>query len=125
MTMKSFSLAVVAALLVAVPAWAHHSHANYELNEFLELDATVTQVMWINPHVWLYVDVENEDGTTSTWALEGGSVGALTRGGWQRDTLQVGDQIRVRCHHLKDGDDGCLLGYISTPDGRITDKEFD
>ncbi|MEE8440021.1 MAG: DUF6152 family protein, partial [Micropepsaceae bacterium] len=80
--MKSLGLASLAALLIAVPAWAHHSHANYELNEFLELDATVTQVMWINPHVWLYVDVEKEDGTTSTWALEGGSVGALTRGGW-------------------------------------------
>ena len=56
MIMKSLGLASLAALLIAVPSWAHHSHANYELNEFLELDATVTQVMWINPHVWLYVD---------------------------------------------------------------------
>ena len=123
--LKSFGLAAAAAALFALPALAHHSHANYELNEFMELEGTITQVMWINPHVWLYMEVEKDDGTSSVWALEGGSVGALIRGGWQPDTLKVGDVIQVRCHHLKDGDDGCLLGYVSTPDGRITDKEFD
>jgi hypothetical protein len=120
---KSFGLAALAAVLMAVPAWAHHSHANYELNEFIEMDGTVTQVMWINPHVWLYMEVEKEDGSMGVWALEGGSVGALMRGGWQPDSIQVGDTIHVRCHHLKDGSDGCLLGYITNDE--FSDKEFD
>jgi hypothetical protein len=119
MHLKALGLAAVTALAFAVPALAHHSHANYEQNEFIELDGTITQVMWMN------MEVEKEDGTSGVWALEGGSVGALMRGGWQQDTLKVGDEVHVRCHHLKDGSDGCLLGYVSTPDGRITDKEFD
>jgi hypothetical protein len=83
MHFKAIGLAALTALVLTIPALAHHSHANYEQAEFIEMDGTITQVMWMNPHVWLYVEVEKEDGTSSVWALEGGSVGALTRGGWQ------------------------------------------
>ena len=123
MQLKAFALAATSALLLAYPALAHHSHANYEQAEFIEMEGTVTQVMWMNPHVWLYMEVEKDDGTSSVWALEGGSIGALMRGGWQPDSIQVGDPIQVRCHHLKDGSDGCLLGYVTTDE--FEGKEFD
>ena len=77
MQLKAFALAATSALLLAYPALAHHSHANYEKAEFIEMEGTVTQVMWMNPHVWLYMEVEKDDGTSSVWALEGGSIGAL------------------------------------------------
>jgi hypothetical protein len=117
-------VAVAAAMVIAVPAWAHHSHANYKTNEWVELSGTVTEVLWMNPHVWLYMEVTNPQGGTSVWALEGGSVGVLTREGWTRDTIKVGDSINVRCHHLQTEAEGCLLGFVTGINGVAMDKEF-
>ena len=51
------------------------------------------------------------------------SPAALTRGGWKKDTVKVGDDINVKCHLAKDGSNNCLLGFLTTPGG--TPKEFD
>ena len=125
MTLKSFSFAAAAAFALTMPAstWAHHSHANYRQAEFIVMEGTVTTVSWMNPHVWLYMEVIDTEGQPNVWALEGGGIRALTGGGWTRDTIKVGDKISVRCHHLKDGSNGCLLGYVTTSDG--VEKEFD
>ena len=123
MQFKSYILAAVATLALAVPAWAHHSHANYDSSEYVFMDGTITEVHWMNPHVWLYLDITDEAGESNVWALEGGSIGALTRGGWRRDSIAVGDPISVRCYPLRDGSDGCLLGYITIPGQE--EKEFD
>ena len=80
-------------------------------------------LLWINPHTWIHLEVTNPDGTTTDWALEGGGINALTQRGWQRDDIQAGDTISVRCHRLRDGAQGCLLGYIKTEDG--VEKEWD
>jgi len=123
MQFKSYILTALAALALASPAWAHHSHANYDLNEFLIMDGTVTEVFWINPHVWLSLEVVNEEGEPNVWVLEGASVGQLLRDGWRQDSMVVGDPISVRCHPLRDGSDGCLLGYITLPGEE--EKEYD
>ena len=123
MQFRSHILAAVATLALAAPAWAHHSHANYDSSEWVEFDGMITEVHWMNPHVWLYLEIEDEAGEEKVWALEGGSIGALTRGGWRRDSMAVGDDIHVRCYLLRDGSDGCLLGYITIP-GQA-EKEFD
>ena len=126
MHFKTVSLAAAAALAIGVPAaWAHHSHANYHPTEWTNLSGTVKEVQWMNPHVWLYIEVANQQGVKKTWALEGGSPAALLRGGWKPDTVKVGDNISVRCHALKDGSEGCLLGYLTHSNGSVKDKEFD
>lgn len=116
------------ALLICLPVWtaplsAHHSHGNYSLQEYIQFEAEVREVLWLNPHVWVQVDVTDENGEVATWALEGGSIAALTRRGWAQDDLQPGDLIQVRCHQLRDGSNGCLLGYVTPPGGE--EKEFD
>ena len=123
MHLKSIGLAVVTAAAIALPAWAHHSHANYEAIAWIDLKGTVKEVQWLNPHVWVYIDVQDDKGQTRLWSLEGGSPAALTRGGWKKDSVKVGDTINVKCHHLKDKSDGCLLGFLTTPGG--IPKEFD
>ena len=124
MLLKSFGLAAVAAVAIALPAWAHHSHANYEAIKWLDLHGQVTELQWLNPHVWVYLDVKNaKTGEMEQWALEGGSPAALTRGGWKKDTVHVGDMINVKCHLAKDGTNNCLLGFLTTPGG--APKEFD
>ena len=123
MASRHLGLAAVAAFALAVPAWAHHSHANYQPTEWTELSGTVKDVQWMNPHVWVYLAVLDTKKKPHVWALEGGGPGALIRGGWKPDTVKVGDKISVKCHALKDGSDGCLLGFLTTEGG--APKEFD
>ncbi len=110
-------------VLIPCISLAHHSHGNYLRTDWILLDGTVTERHWMNPHSWLYLEVVNPDGPPIVWALEGASVTTLRRGGWTRDSVEVGDEISVRCHPLKDGSKGCLLGYITTAAG--VEKEFD
>ena len=125
MRFKSIALAAAAAPLLAIPAWAHHSHANYNTSAFTTVSGTITEVVWTNPHVWLYMEVANAQGRPQMWAMEGGSVTSLMRGGWQRNSLKPGDKVSVRCHRLRDGSEGCLLGFVTNINGTAMDKEFD
>ena len=103
MKLKTFGLAVASVLALAIPASAHHSHANYEAIKWTDISGKVSEVQWLNPHVWVYLDTKNAKGEMEQWALEGGSPAALTRGGWKKDTVKVGDTINVKCHIAKDG----------------------
>lgn len=123
MKYTAITLVVAVMLVRAVPVPAHHSHANYARQDWIELEGTVTNVHWMNPHVWIYLEVTGQSGAPVVWAMEGGSIAALTEGGWQPDSVQVGDEISARCMPLKDGSSGCLLGYITTE--QFEDKEFD
>ena len=125
MRFTSITLAAATAVLLSIPAWAHHSHANYNTTEFATLSGTITEVVWTNPHVWIYMDVANAQGRPQMWAMEGGSVTSLMRGGWQRNSIKPGDKISVRCHRLRDGSEGCLLGFVTNINGTAMDKEFD
>jgi len=119
----SLGIAVMAANVVALTAWAHHSHGNYNMTGYTEVEGTVTEVYWINPHAWMYVDVVNAQGETESWAMEAAGSTTLTRGGIDKDEVKPGDKIRVRCHPSRDGSNGCLLGFVTTYDG--VEKEWD
>ena len=60
---------------------AHHSHGNYEIGREIQFQGVVTEFHFANPHVWVFMDVENEYGETERWALEGGGTGSFSRGG--------------------------------------------
>lgn len=122
MQLKTSGIAIIAAQAVALSAWAHHSHGNYQMTEYTELDGTVTDIYWINPHAWIYMDVETENGMQN-WAMEAAGATTLTRVGIAEDELKPGDKIHVKCHALRDGSNGCLLGFVTTPDGVV--KEWD
>jgi len=115
---NTICIALLACALVVTPfaSLAHHSHGNYDIREYTELEGIVAGFIWINPHVWVHLDVDDGKGGTVTWAMEGGSINELSKKGWRKDSLQKGDKISARCHPLRDGARGCLLGYI-TPEG--------
>jgi len=97
-------LAALGALTVTVPAAAHHSFAaEFDSESPIELTGVVTKVEWMNPHTFFYIDVETENGDYENWALELGSPNGLTRRGWARNSLKVGDVVTVSGARARDG----------------------
>jgi len=116
----SGSLAAVCAAFLVMPAGAHHSHGNYT-DAFIDLQGTVKEVHLINPHSWIYLDVKSSTGQSQTWSLEATSRVALERMGITPDFLKPGDAVKARCHPLRDGSRGCLLGFLKARDGSVKD----
>ena len=101
----------------AVSLAAHHSHANYDISKWIVLEGTVKQVVMIAPHSIVYLDVKDEKGETVTWALEATNPIGIMGNGVKREDVRAGDTIKVRCHVLRDGAKGCLLGFVTPTHG--------
>ena len=115
------ALAGMAVLLAAVPAArAHHAFAaEFDEKKPIQFkDATVTKVMFINPHSWIYVDVKMPDGTVENWAIEAGSPNVLMRRGVTRETLKLGDKIVIDGYQSKDGSHRANGRDLKLPNGQ-------
>ena len=88
-------VAVGVCLLLVSVARAHHSQSEFDLRAKVEVEGTVTKVDWRSPHAWIYVDVVNAKGETVNWSFELPSPTTLMRRGWTRDSLKIGDRIKV------------------------------
>ena len=117
MRFKAFGVAFVSMLCLAVPGLAHHSHGNYDISTWTVMEGTVKQVIFIVPHSIVYLDVKSEKGDTATWSLEATNPQGIFLKGVKKEDVQVGDTIKVRCHLLRDGGRGCLLGFVTPMHG--------
>jgi len=87
-----------------MPVAAHHSFsAEYDSKKAVSLKGIVTKVDWMNPHVYFFLDVTDETGNITNWALEMGPPAGLQRSGWTRNTMKVGDEVIVQGTLAKDG----------------------
>jgi Family of unknown function (DUF6152) len=108
---------LIAGLGTAVQA--HHSFAaEFDASKPVKVTGTVTKVEWQNPHIWYYVDVKQEDGTTVNWAFSGGAPGQLMRRGVQRSSIQAGMVVTVEGFLAKDGSHSGNGNRVTFPDGR-------
>ena len=115
------SLAVMCAVAFALPTWAHHSHGNYQA-DFKDIEGVVTEIHFVVPHSWVYIEVADPGGGESQlWALEATGRRELEGIGVDREYVKPGDRITARCHPLRDGSNGCLLGFVKGPDGTVKD----
>ena len=98
------TLLTAAATLVTLRASAHHSFAaEFDADAPVDITGYVTKVEWLNPHTFFYIDVEDENGEYSNWAIELGSPNGLMRRGWTRNSLQIGDEVTVEGSRARDG----------------------
>ena len=114
-----FLLAAIVAVAFGMPAGAHHSHGNY-MDTFRDIEGVVTEVHFVVPHSWVYMQVKT-NGQEQLWALEATGRGGLEKIGVNREYIKAGDAIKVRCHPLRDGSPGCLLGFLKAKDGTVKD----
>ena len=70
MPVRFLGLASICAVSSVMPASAHHSHGNYDISKWTNMQGTVKEVHWLNPHSWIYLEVKDEKAEATTWALE-------------------------------------------------------
>jgi hypothetical protein len=117
MMVRFLSFAALCAGFSILPAWAHHSHGNYDVTRWTTMEGTVKEVHLLVPHSWIYLDVKNDREQPTTWALEATGPNGLLKVGIKREDVRPGDPIKVRCHLLRDGSNGCLLGFVTPMHG--------
>jgi hypothetical protein len=113
------SIVAVCVLAVCSQAFAHHGTVSFDMTKQVEMKATVTQLMWINPHCILKFDVTDDDGKVTHWAAEFGSPEASMQEGWTRDTLHPGDKITAYVSVSKAGTPYGELESAKLPDGKM------
>ena len=102
------AVAIAGALLVlagsAGSASAHHAFAaEFDADRPVQFEGTVVRMEWVNPHVWIHLEVDLPDGTTDRWAFEGGTPNVLFRRGFTRRSLDLGTRVVVDGYQAKDG----------------------
>jgi len=106
-------------LLSAASMFAHHSFsAEFDSSKPVTLKGTVIKVDWLNPHIWIYLDVKDESGKLAHWQCEGGAPNSLTRNGWTKNELKEGDAVTIEGTLAKDASNTCNASRVALPDGR-------
>src|SRR5258705_9899943 len=100
MDMRSLIAAGIAATLpaIAIPAFAHHSYAEFDTDKKVTVEGTVKEFQWTNPHSWMLVMVPNARGELEQWAVELNSVSLLAERGWKPKTVLPGDKVAITFH---------------------------
>ena len=106
-----FSAATVVLLAISIPAFAHHGTSRYDLDKTVTLNGTVTGFDWGNPHCLVHLDVKGGKGEVQHWTLELASPFTMTKVGWSKDSLMLGDTLIADTHPARNG---LTIGISST-----------
>lgn len=114
-----FMAATAGMLIMILPMRAHHAFtAEFDTKKPIKLRGIVAKVEMVNPHSWIYIDVKNEDGTTTQWMLEAGSPNVLIRRGFSKGSLPKGTEVIFEGFQAKDGSSRANGRDITLPDGK-------
>ena len=110
--MKS-TIRIATMMFLCGTAWAHHGNSAYDETARVPIKGTVTEIVWSNPHVQVYLDVKDAKGNIVHWAVETNSPGILTRAGWTRRSIKPGDVVTIILCPAKNG---APVAYMGTGD---------
>ena len=106
-------------MALSAPLFAHHSFAaEFDAKQPVLFKGVVTKMEWINPHVWIHMNVTQPNGKTEAWMVVGGAPTVLVRRGFSKTSLQSGTQIVVDGYRAKDGSTTVNGRQIRMSDGR-------
>jgi hypothetical protein len=108
------------AILAGTRVLAHHSFAaEFDASKAVRVTGTLTKVEWTTPHIYFYLDAKDEAGNVVKWTCESGAPGALSRRGFKRGDLKLGDTIVVDGYRAKNGANMMDARRVTLADGRI------
>ena len=111
---------VIACSLAGAPVGAHHSFAaEFDASKAIRVTGTLTRIEWTNPHSYFHLEVKGDDGTVEAWVCESGTPGALSRRGFKRGDIKIGDTLIVDGYRAKDGSRLMDARRVTLPDGRV------
>ena len=117
---SSLAAAVVLGLAITgLPAEAHHNGAPfYDDAKEVEVIGTVVRFNFRNPHSFIFIQAENEDGEMVEWEVELGAAVSMSRRGWNPETIKAGDLIRAVGNPSRaPGTFGICCAELTRPDG--------
>jgi hypothetical protein len=100
-------------------ALAHHSFAMFDQNKEVTIKGAVASFAWSNPHIYLRLDAQGQNGGAVRYVFEGGSVNMLSRYGWKPSSIKAGDMVTVVYHPLRNGDPGGALRSVQIRTGEV------
>ena len=103
--------------LISIPLLAHHGASEYDMTKIVTLHATVTELLFVNPHTMLTFTAKDDSGKAIEWQGELPSPNLLSRRGWSRSTFKPGDQVTVIGAPAKNGEKGMQVKKLVFPDG--------
>lgn len=121
MTIRARLSVLVCAMVLGLSATAaaHHAFAaEFDATKPVKFRGTVTKMLWVNPHAWIYVDVKKDDGTVEEWMIEAGTPNTLLRRGFTKESLQPGTEIVVDGYQAKDGEHRANGRDVTLPNGK-------
>ena len=108
---------------VSRPLFAHHSSAAYDMEHPVNMKGVVSNMEWTNPHVFIFLDVKDDNGGAEEWRVEGNSPNMLVRTGWKREMIKNGDQLLVNGAPAKNGAKVMRLITLTLANGQKYDGQ--
>ena len=108
-------------LLAPAAVLAHHAYtAEFDTTKPVKLTGVLTRLEWSNPHIWIYLDVKDDQGKVTNWGFSASPPGMLTRRGITKNSLKTGEVLTISGHRAKDGSNNASGNIVTKADGRET-----
>jgi Family of unknown function (DUF6152) len=113
------AVASIGFIASSLPAVAHHSFAaEFDGTKRVLFEGVVTRIDWTNPHTFFFLDVKERNGSTVSWAFETAGPNLLSHLGWKRNSLKIGDRVKVEAYPAWDGARIASARMVVLADGR-------